>query len=148
MLFYNSSVEMSTPSSTSASGSLTREALRSDHKLRPLTLDEEGFALAKQQPGVYGFTYAPDQPEPPLFSRHSYHSFEVHKDADGTGYLVGFVTLAEASQIEAGQSGAKIRLFPDAFGEAQSLIRVQVGAIITPKRMPREDGNPLPLTLV
>lgn len=145
MLFYYSSAKMSTSLPAS---SVTRETLRSDRNLRPLELEEEGTALDKQAAGVYGFTYGPDQPAPPLFSRHSYHSFEVHKDADGTGYLVGFVTSKEAGQVEAGESGARIRMFPDAFGEAQSLIRVQVSAIVPPKRMPREDGNPLPFTLV
>jgi hypothetical protein len=139
--------QMSTPS-TPASGSLTREALRSEHNLRPLAPEEEGVALEKQMPGVYGFTYAPDQPAPPLFSRHSYHSFEMHKDADGTGYLVGFVTPNEASQVGRAESGARIRMFPDPFGDSQTLIRVQVRAFVPPKRMPREDGNPMPFTLV
>ena len=98
--------------------------------------------------GVYGFTYAPGQPEVPLFSKHNYHSFEVHKTADGTEYILGFVTQPEAEDLEASKEGAAIRLFPGPWENSQSLVSVPVAGILPPKRMPREDGNPLPFTLV
>lgn len=97
--------------------------------------------------GVYGFTYAPGQPEVPLFSRQGYHSFEVHKASDGTEYVLGFVTQIEASDLEASQGGAAIRLFPSPWETSQSFVSVPVAGIVSSKRMPREDGNPFPLTL-
>ena len=123
------------------------EALRGAHQVRPLTPEEEGSAVAALPNGVYGFTYAPGQPEVPLFSRQGYHSFEVHKASDGTEYLLGFVTQLEASDLEASQEGAAIRLFPSPWENSQSFVSVRVAGIVPSKRMPREDGNPLPFTL-
>jgi len=130
-----------------ATQSAELEALRSSHKVRPLNPEEEGSSAAALPPGVYGFTYAPGQPEVPLFSKHNYHSFEIHKLADGAEYLIGFVTPAEASDIAAAKEGAAIRLFPAPWESSQSLVSVPAAGIVAPKRMPREDGNPLPFTL-
>jgi hypothetical protein len=124
------------------------EALRATHRVRALTPDEEGSAVAALPSGVYGFTYAPGQPEVPLFSKQNYHSFEVHKSADGTEYILGFVTQLEAADLNGPKEGAAIRLFPSPWENSQSLVSVRVAGIVAPKRMPREDGNPLPFTLV
>jgi len=97
--------------------------------------------------GVYGFTYAPGQPEVPLFSKNNYHSFEVHKSSDGTEYLLGFVKPAEASDIAASKEGAAIRLFPAPWESSQSFVCVPFSSIVPSKKMPREDGNPFPFTL-
>jgi hypothetical protein len=109
--------------------------------------DEEGSAIAVLPSGVYGFTYAPGQPEVPLFSKHNYHSFEVHKAADGTEYVLGFVTPSEASDIAAAKEGVAIRLFPAPWENSQSLVSVPASRMVASKRMPRDDGNPLPFTL-
>jgi hypothetical protein len=130
-----------------ASQSAELEALRASHKVRELKPEEEGSAAAALPPGVYGFTYAPGQPEVPLFSKHNYHSFEIHKMADGAEYLIGFVTSAEATDIAAAKEGAAIRLFPAPWENSLSLVSVPAAGIIAPKRMPREDGNPLPFRL-
>lgn len=123
------------------------QALRAAHQVRPLTPEEEGSAVAVLPNGVYGFTYAPGQPEVPLFSRQGYHSFEVHKASDGTEYLLGFVTQLEASDLDASKEGVVILLFPSPWENSQSLVRVPVSGIVPAKRMPREGGNPFPLTL-
>ena len=70
---------------------VVREELRRAHQVRPLAGDEEGRPLSKLPAGVYGFTYAP-LGEVPLFERHAWHSFEVHKTADGEAHLLVFVT--------------------------------------------------------
>jgi hypothetical protein len=124
------------------------QALRARHQVRALAPVEEGSTVAMLPPGVFGFTFAPGQPEVPLFSKHSYHSFEVHKAADGTEYLLGFVTPSEASDIAAAKEGAAIRLFPAPWEKATSLVSIPAAGMIASKRMPREDGNPLPLSLV
>ncbi|HLG96997.1 MAG TPA: hypothetical protein VKX49_11855 [Bryobacteraceae bacterium] len=123
------------------------EALRVTHEVRPLRPEEEGRDAALLPNGVYGFTYAPGQPEVPIFSKQHYHSFEVHKTADGTEYLIGFVTPSEASDLAASKEGASIRLFPSPWQNSQSLVSVRVSVMVASKRMPREDGNPLPFTI-
>jgi len=144
VLFYYFHTSMT---ASPASQSAELEALRASHKVRPLNGEEEGSPAASLPPGVYGFTYAPGQPEVPLFSKHNYHSFEVHKLADGTEYLIGFVTPSEASDIAAAKEGAAIRLFPAPWENSQSLVSIPASGIAPSKRMPREDGNPFPCTL-
>jgi len=125
----------------------TLELLRDRHQVRSLRTDEEGFSIARLPNGVRGFTYAPGQPEVPVFAHKTYHSFEVHKAADGTEYMIGFVTPSEAEQIEAGTEGSGIRLFPDPSDDSPVLVSVPVARIVPPRRMPREDGNPFPFSL-
>src|SRR5277367_559002 len=86
-----------TPEPAAGPPSQALQDLRTRHQVRALTPEEEGTAIAVLPSGVYGFTYAPGQPEVPLFSKNSYHSFEMHKAADGTEYVLGFVTPSEAS---------------------------------------------------
>jgi len=142
LYYFHTSMTANPPSQ-----SVELEALRASHKVRELKPEEEGSAAAALPAGVYGFTYAPGQPEVPLFSRHNYHSFEVHKLADGAEYLIGFVTPAEATDVAAGKEGAAIRLFPAPWENSQSLVSVPAAGITAPKRMPREDGNPFPFKL-
>ena len=130
-----------------ANASQEIEALRAQHGVRPLKPEEEGRSIAALPSGVYGFTYAPGQPEVPLFSKQNYHCFEAHKAADGTEYLLGFVTPSEAADVASSKEGAAIRLFPNPWESSQTLVSVAVSGIVAPKRMPREDGNPLPFTL-
>jgi len=136
-----------TPEPPAGPPSQALQELRARHQVRPLKPEEEGSAIASLPNGVYGFTYAPGQPEVPLFSKHNYHSFEVHKAADGTEYLIGFVTPPEASEIAAAKEGAAMRLFPAPWETAKSLVSVPASRMAASKRMPRDDGNPLPFTL-
>ena len=137
----------SSSSSPAAASPVSIEQLRTLHGVRPLQPAEEGFATHRLPNGIYGFTYAPGQPETPVFAKKDHHSFEVHKAADGTEYVIGFVTPEEASQLETNQEGAAIRLFPDPWESSRQLVKVRVSGIIATKRMPREDGNPFPFTI-
>src|SRR5579871_3009525 len=114
------------PSQSMDNASLTVEALRQRHQVRPLSSEEEGTAIGNLSPGVYGFTCAPGFDEVPVFSRKTYHSFEVHKASDGVEYLLGFVTPQEASDLELQKQGAAIRLFPDAWENSQVPVSVPV----------------------
>lgn len=127
--------------------SLLIEKLRLQHQVRPLDPREEGAALGSLSNGVYGYTYAPVQDEVPVFSRRSFHSFEIHKAADGAEYLIGFVTASEAQTIQAGTPGASIRLFPDPWENSDCVVSVLISPGALPKRLPREDGNPVPITI-
>jgi hypothetical protein len=135
------------PASPAAASPENIEQLRIRHGVRPLEPEEEGTATARLPAGVFGFTYAPAQPETPLFAKQNHHCFEVHKAADGTEYVIGFVTQSEASDLSAAKPGASVRLFPDPWESSQILVVVRVSNIVAPKRMPREDGNPLPFTI-
>ena len=122
---------------------LTVETLRLQHQVRPLTRPEEGTAIRALSAGVYGYTCAPGFDEVPVFSKRTYHSFEVHKASDGAEYLIGFVTPQEANDLELRKQGAPIRLFPEPWDDSQCLAGVPVLQIQAPKRLPpREDGNP------
>jgi len=136
----------SEPSAQAAAATI--EALRARHQVRPVRSEEEGSAVDALPNGVYGFAYSPGHAAAPLFARNSYHSFEVHKAADGTAYLLGFVTLEEAAELDSGKEGAAVRLYPNARESSQSLVSVPFSRIQSSKRMPREDGNPFPFTTV
>ena len=47
---------------------------------------------------MYGFTYAP-LTESPVFAKDHYGSFEVHKAADGTERLIGFVSASDVARL-------------------------------------------------
>lgn len=123
------------------------EELRRLHNVRPLEPREEGCAIGSLPNGVYGFSYAPGQDEVPVFSKRSFHSFEIHKRTDGAGYLIGFVTSAEARDIESGNPVGTIQLFPDAWEKADCLVSVPISRVTLARRLPREAGNPLPVTI-
>ena len=130
-------------SQTAETGPPTVETLRLQHQVRPLTREEEGTAIGALSVGVYGYTCAPGFDEVPVFSKRTYHSFEMHKAGDGAEYLIGFVTSQEAKDLELGKQGAAIRLFPEAWENSPCLVSVPVLQILAPKRLPpREDGNP------
>jgi hypothetical protein len=133
---------------SSSTQSLTPEALRARHQVRPLQPDEEGFSVTRLPPGVYGFAYAPGQDEVPVFAGHSYHSFEIHKLTDGVLFLLGFVTPEEAQALEAGQPGAAVTLYPAPWEDSQVLVSVPANRMVAPnKLLRREDGNPFHFTL-
>ncbi len=140
---------MSSPGSTpqAPASSEAIEQLRIRHGVRPLQPAEEGTAAARLPAGVYGFAYAPGQPETPLFAKKNFHCFEVHRAEDGTECVIGFVTPKEAEDLAGRTEGAAIRLFPDPWEHSRTLVSVRMPEIQPPKRMPREDGNPFPFTI-
>lgn len=124
------------------------ETLRVRHQVRLVAPEEEGRTMDALPDGVYGFSYAPGQGQVPLFARKGYHSFEFHKAADGSRYVVGFVTPQEAADIESGQGGAAVTLFPDPWEKSGQLVSLRLERIVAPmKVLPRLDGNPFPFTL-
>jgi len=135
-------------SQTAETAPLTVETLRLQHQVRSLTRQEEGTAIGALSAGVYGYTCAPGFDEVPVFSKRTYHSFEVHKASDGAEYLIGFVTSQEAKDLEAAKQGTAIRLFPEPWNNSQCLVSVPILQILAPKRLPpREDGNPFLFTI-
>ena len=134
--------------STAKTTQLTFENLRDQHQVKPLKREEEGTAIGRLSGGVYGYTCAPGFDEVPVFSKKTYHSFEVHKAPDGTEYLLGYVTAEEAAGLDTRNQGASIRLFPDAWESSTQMVSVPFADIVAPKRLPpREDGNPFLFTI-
>jgi hypothetical protein len=123
------------------------EQLRTQHGLRGLEKEEEGFAAERLPNSIYGYTYSPSEAVP-LFAQKTWHSFEVHKLADGSRYLVGFVTRKEAETVRSGASG-EITLFPDPWEDATELVSIAFARAIPAKKGPsREGGNGLKVAMV
>lgn len=126
---------MSTVSST-APGAGERERLRAEHKVRLITEQEEGSDLLRLPNGVYGFTYAPASQEIPVFMKQPLHSFEVHRGGDGSFFLLGCVKPAEAGKAE-----GEVDIYPDAYGDATTLMSIPYARVVQMKGPSRSDGN-------
>lgn len=125
---------------------LNRDRLRAEHRVRCISSEDEGNAFSKLPNGVYGFTYAPAT-ETPLFARHSWHSFEVHKLPDGSGRLLVYCTPEEAARIASGEA-LEITVYPDPWESATQLVAVPLERMMNSLYKPiRYDGNAIPLRL-
>lgn len=134
-----------TPETTSAND-VTQ--LRAAHQLRPIEAADEGSAAEHQPNGVYGFTYAPQEAAIPLFTKKTWHSFEIHKHPDGALHLAGFVTAGDAAFIRS-QEHVEVTIFPDPWDDAKELVSVPMTRIVPSKRGPsREGGNGLKIELL
>ena len=138
-----------TPNSPPAAHSAESiDTLRIRHEVRSLSTEEEGSHFRSLPLGVYGFATAPAMDTFPLFAKKTYHSFEVHRAADGVDYLIGFVSEPEAAALASRKEGAAVRLFPDPWQTSQHLVAVELSRIVAPpKALPREDGNPFPFAI-
>ena len=122
--------------------------LRSQRNLRELESAEEGFAIPALPAGIYGFTYSPNFEATPLFSNKRYQSFEFHKLADGAVELIGYLTPAEAGQVNGSQAELEVHLYPDAWKDADQLVSLPLGRLFRSKQRPdRENGCPYTLRL-
>src|ERR1044072_9032847 len=108
--------------------------LRAERNLRELEAAEEGTTAERLPDGVYGFTYSPAE-DVPLFAKKNWHSFEVHKLADRSQSLVGFVTGKEAKNVRSG-APAEITLFPDPWEESTELVSVPLTRAVPAKKGP------------
>jgi hypothetical protein len=133
---------------TPLSADQARERFRAAHKVRLITSQEEGRGFAKLPAGVYGFTYAPAT-ETPLFVKHSFGAYEVHKLGDGTGRLIAFCSAADAARLNSGRPEAfEADVYPAAFQNATELITVPFAWIQNEVyKVVRRDGNPVTLRI-
>ena len=67
------------------------EELRTQRGLRLVTEAEEGAPLDGLPNGVYGFTYSLGLGSTPLFGKHTFQAFELHKLHDGSVGVAGYV---------------------------------------------------------
>jgi hypothetical protein len=125
-----------------------REFLRREHNVRSLRAEEEGLAFKKLPGGVYGFTYAPAT-ETPLFSHRSYHSFEYHKLADGSGRLIGYCSPEDFAKMQSLGQPVEIVLYPDPWENATQLTFIDTDWLVSDAYRPaRNEGNGVSLRLL
>jgi hypothetical protein len=122
-------------------------ALRSRHGLRPLRDEEEGLGLEQVPPGVYGFTYSPATEATPLFKERRFKNYEVHKLADGSVFLLGFVQPHERAALEARREPVTLRLKPDPAGESTHLVALPLAGIGRVREHSQRSGEGLELTI-
>src|SRR5215831_166354 len=108
------------------------DQLRTQRGLRPLEAAEEGTAAERLPDGVFGFTYSPSEAVP-LFAKKTWHSFEVHKHADGSHHLVGYVSRTDFESVDGGRQ-AEITLFPDPWEDATELVTIPFSRAIPAKK--------------
>jgi hypothetical protein len=122
------------------------ERLRELNEVRLIDARGLGLGIAGQPNGVYGFTYAPQQ-ESPLFRQKSFRSFEMHKLADGSVHIIGFVTDEEASRLSTSGEYFDLDLYPDAWESSAKPVSIPSSRILEMKGPSRTSGNALTLRI-
>ena len=124
-----------------------RERYRVEHQVRLVSDAEDGTGFAHLPPGVYGFTYAPAT-ETPIFKRHSYHSFEVHKLPGGSGRLISFCTPEVAEELKSNGKEIEVTLYPDPWEKATVPVAIPFDWILANLYKPvRRDGNAIDIRI-
>jgi hypothetical protein len=138
---------MNAAAAKTLSSGKARDQLRSEHQVQLISPDDEGSAFDRIPNGVYGFTYAPGT-ETPVFRGQSYHSFEVHKRPDGSGFLVAHCTPEDLAALKRGGRTVEITAYPDPWEKATEAVAIPIGAVVSGYYKPvRQDGNGIPLRL-
>ena len=126
-----------------------REQLRAERKLRLIETEEAGNSIEMSPKGVFGFTYSPNTEGVPLFPKHTFQVFEVHKLADETVHFIGFMTPEEAQKLAANaEEAVDLKLYPEPFENATQIVSVPQDRILRAKPVSREKGNWFPITVV
>ncbi len=113
--------------------------------LRPLSVDEIGFPLARLPEGVYGFTTSAASTEVAVFDKPVFRSFELHKLQGGEVLYVGYMTAADQQLLEAGLEPATVDIYPDPYEQASNLVTVPASRIDRKRPPLRDFGSPMKL---
>ncbi|MBY0373715.1 MAG: hypothetical protein K2Q23_06950 [Bryobacteraceae bacterium] len=124
----------------------TREELRAQAGVQIVKPENEGFALVKQPNSTYGFSYAPMN-ECPVYQKQTFQVFEVHKRADGSRWVLGYVSPEDDETLNSGREPVDITLYPEPHETAQKLVAVDMARSMKAKPASRIDGNFIKLTL-
>ncbi|MBL8178934.1 MAG: hypothetical protein JNK48_29945 [Bryobacterales bacterium] len=135
-------------SNAMAASSGEREKLRSERKLRLIDDKEVGEPAEFASPGVFGFTYSPGTDGVPIFAKHTFQIFEVHKLGDGSVHYVGYMTEEDANALNSATDAVDLKLYPEPFDKAQRFVSVPKEAIIRSRPVSRESGNWYPFTAI
>ncbi len=106
-----------------------QDALRAEHRLRPVADAEEGTGVNALPGGVFGYTYSPGLSNAPLWSVRRYRSYETHKLASGEVFVVGFSTAAQAKQLATGDSEFTLEVQPEPEPGADTLVTIPYSRI-------------------
>lgn len=127
----------------------TVEAMRAHNGLRCITSEEDGSNIHRLPPGVFGFTSSPALDDTPVYARRIYQSFEQHKLSDGSIHLAGYLTPADAEKLQRREAGADLRLYPEPYEQATTLVRVALDGVHPHKKgASRNAGNFLLVTVI
>jgi hypothetical protein len=124
-----------------------RQAVRARNSVIPISVENEGSALAGLPDNIYGYTHSPVNESTPLFVQRTFQSFEIHKLAEGIVHVLGYLTPADAQLATDNREPVDVKLYPEPFGEATRLTEVSLERIIRAKPLSRMDGNYMPVTL-
>lgn len=130
---------MSSNAMTASSGE--REKLRAERKLRMVSDSEAGEAVEFLPAGVFGFTYSPGTDGVPLFTKHTFQIFEVHKLGDGSVHYLGYMTEEDANSLNSATEATELKLYPEPFEKAQRFVSVPKECMLRSRPVSREHGN-------
>jgi hypothetical protein len=118
-----------------------RQAFRSQNGVQLVQGEAEGDILKYARGGIYGFTYAPQTLDCGLFAKNPYLSFEMHKQADNSIFLLVVVTPEMKAKIEGASGPVEIAIYPDAYQTASELMALPYGKLQHLKAPNRDEGN-------
>jgi len=101
-----------------------QETLRVANRVRIVSEAEEGTGVNALPVGVFGYTYSPGLPNAPLFAVRRFRSYEVHKNAKGETFVVGFATPETAATLEATRQETTVVIMPEPEAGADVLVSI------------------------
>ena len=135
-----------TPAGTQAAAATDesrREQFRKDHQVRLLDDAHEGSPVDRQPNGTYGFTYSPAA-EAPMFGSRKFLNFEIHKAANGTKFMLGYLTATEVAAI-AQKTPTDLKLYPDIYAQSNELVSLSLDQVVRRAQHSGEPGSPAAL---
>lgn len=121
-------------------------ALRARHQVKLVEENDVGFGVDSLPTSVYGFTWSPHV-EAPLFRMRGFQSFEMHKLADSSVEIVGYVNESDAARLSDVKDYMDVTVYPDKWKEAVKLVSIPRDRILRSKGPSRNEGNGLRLEL-
>lgn len=118
------------------------DQVRANHKVVPVSKEDEGRSWSKISNGVFGFTYTPASRDGGIFIKQPRDSYEMHKLADGSLHILGY-TKPEHAKLIAQKDAVEVELYPqprEGYGE---LVIVPHARISSAKELNRDDFNKL-----
>ena len=119
-----------------------RAAIRSTHGLSLIPAEEDGTGAHRISPGHYGFCYVPVLKDSPAFRNFPPSAYEIQKRKDGSVYILGFATEAEAKSLESSLEPFDLHLRAKPTEPANQLVEVPAVRILESKpHSARESGD-------
>jgi hypothetical protein len=120
-----------------------REVFRKQHQVRLVETANQGTGIDQQPNGTYGYTYSPASAAP-IFASRKVMNFEIHKSSGGAKFLLGYVTPAEAAEIQK-KAHIDLKLYPDTFEQSTELVCLALEDVHPRQQNSGQPGSPVPL---